>query len=183
MNVEEEQSAEASDHESAEDEGEDASEGDAEDSGGSEGHSDLDSDGESEGDSERPEEQQRASGNVSPGGSGEAASTELPYVFAGDGRPGSQSSDHVQRGHKSASQGPGHSCSAPEHLTQNRLSLSRARREKPSGSHTQSYGALWLKVISREDRLAGEAGLRDSGLQSVGVSGGDTALLAQLLPA
>ncbi|ELK06562.1 Nucleolar protein 14 [Pteropus alecto] len=84
MNVEEEQSGEASDRESAEDAGEDTREDDAEDSSGSEGHSDLESDGESEGESERPgQAQQRASGHVSPGGSGEAASTELPYVFAG----------------------------------------------------------------------------------------------------
>ncbi|XP_024907590.1 nucleolar protein 14 isoform X2 [Pteropus alecto] len=83
MNVEEEQSGEASDRESAEDAGEDTREDDAEDSSGSEGHSDLESDGESEGESERPgQAQQRASGHVSPGGSGEAASTELPYVFA-----------------------------------------------------------------------------------------------------
>lgn len=93
MSVEEEQSGEASDREGAEDEGEDAGEGDAEDSSGSEGHADLDSDGESAGESERPgEEQRRASGHASPGGGEGAASTELPYVFAGDSRPGSQSS-------------------------------------------------------------------------------------------
>lgn len=89
MSVEEEQSGEASDREGAEDEGEDAGEGDAEDSSGSEGHADLDSDGESAGESERPGEEQR---HASPGGGEGAASTELPYVFAGDSRPGSQSS-------------------------------------------------------------------------------------------
>lgn len=43
--------------------------------------------------------------------------------------------------------------------------------QKSSSSCTQSYVILWLKVVSREDRLAGEAGLRDSSLRSVGVWG------------
>lgn len=103
MNVKEEQSGAASDRERAEDEDEDedegSSEGDAEGSGGAEGHSDLDSDGESEGDSVRPgEEPRRTSGHAAAAGRGEAAHTELPYVFAGDGRPGSQSSGSCPAG-------------------------------------------------------------------------------------
>ncbi|XP_058402598.1 nucleolar protein 14 [Diceros bicornis minor] len=87
MNVEEEQSREASDDKSEEEEeGEDSSEEDPEESDGPDSHSDLESDVESEEDSERPKKEQHQTSGKRLTRDGqkarEAASTELPYMFA-----------------------------------------------------------------------------------------------------
>lgn len=84
MNVQEEQSGEASAGGNSEDE--DESEEDAEDGGGSDSHSDLDCDVESEEESAGPERTQRRAPGERPAGgrqeAREAAGAELPYTFA-----------------------------------------------------------------------------------------------------
>lgn len=114
MNVQEEQSGEASaggnSEEEGEDESEDESEEDAEDSGGSDSHSDPDCDVESEEESVGPEQEQRRAPGERPEGhhqeAREAAGAELPYTFAGDKRGGFPwFGDGVQPGSKSASLG------------------------------------------------------------------------------
>uniref|UniRef100_A0A9L0T960 NOP14 nucleolar protein n=1 Tax=Equus caballus TaxID=9796 RepID=A0A9L0T960_HORSE len=85
MNVEEEQSREASDGESEEEEGEDSGEEDPEESDDPDGHSDLESDGESEEGSGTPEKERRHAPGKRLTSDGqkarEAARTELPYTF------------------------------------------------------------------------------------------------------
>lgn len=87
MNVEEEQSREASDGESEEEEGEDSGEEDPEESDDPDGHSDLESDGESEEGSGTPEKERRHAPGKRLTSDGqkarEAARTELPYTFVG----------------------------------------------------------------------------------------------------
>lgn len=83
MNVQEEQSGEASDGGNTD---EDSSEGGAEDSGGSDSLSDLEHDVQSGEESERPEQEPRPTPGERATGRGqearEAARTELPYMFA-----------------------------------------------------------------------------------------------------
>lgn len=85
MNVQEEQSGEASDGGNTD---EDSNEGGAEDSGGSDSLSDLERDVQSGEESERPEQEPRPTPGERATGRGqearEAARTELPYMFAGD---------------------------------------------------------------------------------------------------
>uniref|UniRef100_A0A8C4PG08 NOP14 nucleolar protein n=1 Tax=Equus asinus asinus TaxID=83772 RepID=A0A8C4PG08_EQUAS len=85
MNVEEEQSREASDGESEEEEGEDSSEEDPEESDDPDSHSDLESDEESEEGSGTPEKERRHAPGKRLTSDGqkarEAARTELPYTF------------------------------------------------------------------------------------------------------
>ncbi|XP_054564408.1 nucleolar protein 14 isoform X2 [Eptesicus fuscus] len=86
MNVQEEQSGEASDGGNSEEEEEEEEEEEAEDSGGSDSHSDLECGVESEEESERPEQEPRQPPGGRSAGRGQeardAARTELPYTFA-----------------------------------------------------------------------------------------------------